>query len=135
MAHIKKLSVSMSKAGLPFPVPTKIIRFVRKGCTNRPFFHIVVADTRTDQHDPSIEQLGTHDPFPNEHNEKLTSLNFERIRYWLTHGAIATNPVLELLGLAGFYPIHPRSYMTAWRNREKAKEALEAAKETKEEKS
>ncbi|CAH1101229.1 unnamed protein product [Psylliodes chrysocephalus] len=114
---------SFSKAGLPFPPPSKVIRFVREGCTNRPFYHIVVAEARSDQHDPAIEQLGTHDPIPNEYNEKLTSLNFERIRYWLTQGASASRPVQELLGLAGFFPIHPRSYMTAWRNRQKATEA------------
>lgn len=122
---------AVSKAGLPVPRATKIIRFMRKGCTNRPFYHIVVADVRTDQHDPEIEQLGTHDPLPNENNEKLTSLNFERIRYWLSNGATASNPVLELMGLAGFYPIHPRSYMTAWRNREKAKQNEETASEEK----
>ncbi|CAH1176062.1 unnamed protein product [Phaedon cochleariae] len=94
-----------------------VIRFVRQGCTNRPFFHIVVAEKRKDQHMPVIEQVGTHDPLPNEHNEKLTSLNYERIRHWIGNGAVVSKPVEQLLGLAGFFPIHPTSYMTAWRNR------------------
>lgn len=95
----------------------KIIRFVRKGCTNRPFYHIVVAEVftypfdfrfvlliskllqrRIDQHGPAVEQLGTFDPMPNEQNEKLVSLNFERIRYWIGNGADTTKSVKKLLG-------------------------------------
>ncbi|CAG9864300.1 unnamed protein product [Phyllotreta striolata] len=112
----------VARCGLPFPPPTKIIRFQRQGCTNRPFYHIIVADVKSDIHFPPIEQLGTHDPIANENNEKLTSLNYERIRYWLSQGATTSRPVQELLGLAGFFPIHPRSYMTAWRNRKLAEE-------------
>ncbi|XP_067002761.1 small ribosomal subunit protein bS16m [Anabrus simplex] len=95
----------------------KIIRFARYGCANRPFFHIVVMERKKGQHQPVIEQVGTYDPHPNQFNEKLVSLNLERIRYWLGSGADTSTPVAELLGLAGFYPIHPRTYMTAWRNR------------------
>ncbi|CAG2057324.1 unnamed protein product [Timema podura] len=87
----------------------KVIRFARYGCANRPFFHIVVMEC--------IEQIGSFDPLTNKYNEKLVSLNFERIKYWIGHGAIPSTPVAELLGLAGFFPIHPRTYMTAWRNR------------------
>lgn len=94
----------------------KTIRFVRKGCTNRPFYHIVAAEvsgstlsvisfkyfstsqTKSDQMDPVIEQLGTYDPIPNEHNEKLVSLNLERIRHWIGNGADVSTPVAELFG-------------------------------------
>ncbi|XP_067631504.1 small ribosomal subunit protein bS16m [Eurosta solidaginis] len=97
----------------------KSIRFVREGCTNRPFYHIVVMERRKNQHQPVIEQVGTYDPMPNQRNERLVSFNFERIRYWLGHGAHMSTPAAELLGLAGFLPIHPRTYMTAWRNRQR----------------
>ncbi|XP_055609899.1 probable 28S ribosomal protein S16, mitochondrial [Uranotaenia lowii] len=107
----------------------KIIRFARQGCTNRPFYHIVVMERRKDQYQPVIEQLGTYDPIPNEYNEKLASFNFERVRYWLGSGAHITSGVAELLGVAGLLPIHPRTYMTAWRNRQKAAK-LEEMKNT-----
>ncbi|CAD7013857.1 probable 28S ribosomal protein S16, mitochondrial [Ceratitis capitata] len=97
----------------------KIIRFVRLGCTNRPFYHIVVMERRKNQHQPVIEQVGTYDPMPNVQKERLVSFNFERIRYWLGRGAHLSTPAAELLGIAGFLPIHPRTYMTAWRNRQK----------------
>ncbi|XP_045473557.1 probable 28S ribosomal protein S16, mitochondrial [Harmonia axyridis] len=101
----------------------KVIRFARKGCTNRPFFHIVVTEVKRDQQDPVIEQIGSYDPIPNEHDEKLCALNFERIKYWLGNGATVSEPVEELLGLSGFFPIHPRTYITAWRNRKNQQEA------------
>lgn len=85
---------------------------------------------RKNQHQPVIEQVGSYDPLVNQHNERLISLNFERIRFWIGNGAHISTPVGELLGIAGFLPIHPRTYMTAWRNREAAaKKATEEAVE------
>ncbi|KDR12174.1 probable 28S ribosomal protein S16, mitochondrial isoform X1 [Zootermopsis nevadensis] len=110
----------------------KIIRFARHGCTNRPFFHIVVMEKRFNQHSQVIEQLGTYDPLGNQYNERLVALNFERVRHWLGRGADTSYPVAELLGLCGFFPIHPRCYMSAWRNR-KAAETEAAAQEAKSE--
>ncbi|KAH8300034.1 hypothetical protein KR044_008745 [Drosophila immigrans] len=105
----------------------KIIRFVRLGCTNRPFYHIVVMERRKNQHQPVIEQVGSYDPMPNEHNERLVALNTERIRYWLGNGAHMSEPAAELLGISGLLPVHPRTYMTAWRNRRAAAEAESSA--------
>ncbi|XP_076369297.1 mitochondrial ribosomal protein S16 isoform X2 [Tachypleus tridentatus] len=96
------------------------IRLARFGCANRPFYHIVVAPKSRRQKDPPLEQLGTYDIMPNEHKERMVSLNLERIQYWIGVGAHISDPVAELLGLAGFLPIHPLSYMKAWRNRRKA---------------
>lgn len=69
---------------------------------------------------PVIEQLGSYDPYPNEHNEKLVALNMERLRFWVGRGALISQPVGQLLGLSGLLPLHPTTYMTAWRNRRKA---------------
>lgn len=126
-----------SGIGRYWALSAKIIRFARHGCTNRPFYHIVVMEVnitpknffvqffssknfqrKKNQHQPVIEQVGTYDAMTNEHGEKLVSLNFERIRYWIGSGAHVSLPVAELLGISGFYPIHPRTYMTAWRNRQ-----------------
>jgi len=104
----------------------KSIRLLHKGCTNRPFYHIVVASTRQHQCRPVIEQLGTYDPLPNQYNEKLIALNYERIRFWIGNGAEVSRPVAQLLGLSGFYPIHPVSYVQAWRNRQKLEEEQQA---------
>ena len=52
---------------------------------------------------------------------------FDRIKYWLGAGARPNESVGKLLGLCGFYPVHPMSYIIAKRNRIKAasKEKLE----------
>lgn len=80
---------------------------------------------RKNQHQPVIEQVGSYDPLPNENQERLVALNTERIRYWLGKGAHMSDPAAELLGITGLLPVHPRTYMTAWRNRRTA--AAEAA--------
>ena len=68
--------------------------------------------------------MGSYDPCVNISNEKLVSFNFDRIQYWLGKGNTTISaPVENLLGLAGFLPINPRTYMNAWRNRRKADEA------------
>ncbi|CAB3226089.1 unnamed protein product [Arctia plantaginis] len=124
-----------SGTGRYFARAAKSIRLIRHGCTNRPFFHISVTHRKRTNAQPVIEQLGSYDPMPNVNNEKLVALNLERIKYWLGKGAHVSTPVAELFGLAGFFPIHPRSYMTAWRNRRTERENLaklenEKAKET-----
>lgn len=69
-----------------------------------------------------IEQVGTWDPVPNKFNQQMVSLNYERIRHWLGSGAHLSRPVAEVLGIAGFLPIYPRTYMWAWRNRQRKPE-------------
>ncbi|XP_004923441.1 probable 28S ribosomal protein S16, mitochondrial [Bombyx mandarina] len=113
-----------SGTGRYFAKAAKSIRLIRQGCTNRPFFHISVTHRRRLNSQPVIEQLGSYDPMPNINNEKLVALNLERLKYWLGKGAHVSTPVSELLGLSGFFPIHPRTYMTAWRNRQQERENL-----------
>ncbi|CAG9792490.1 unnamed protein product [Diatraea saccharalis] len=121
-----------SGTGKFYAKAAKSIRLIRQGCTNRPFFHISVTHRKRLNSQPVIEQLGSYDPMPNVHNEKLVALNLERIKYWLGKGAHVSPPVAELFGLAGFFPIHPRSYMNAWRNRKTTQENI--AKQMEEEK-
>lgn len=98
---------------------------------------------KREQYDPVIEQVGTYDPYINQYDEKLISLNLERIRFWIGRGALISKPVEELLGfsfilfflnestnilfvgLSGLLPIHPTTYMTAWRNRKTENETTE----------
>ena len=62
----------------------------------------------------------------------MVSLNYERIRHWLGSGAHITRPVAELLGVSGFLPVYPKTYMMAWRNR-KQQALTQANKEPAEE--
>ncbi|CAH0392651.1 unnamed protein product [Bemisia tabaci] len=128
--------------GVNIPTIQKSIRLALKGCTNRPFFHINV-HTKTDRmKQQPIEQLGSYDPMPNMFNEKLVSINYDRVKHWIADGGRTSRPAAELFGLAGFFPVHPRTYMTAWRRRksliklyEQSLKAKETQPEEKEEKS
>ncbi|KAM9813351.1 small ribosomal subunit protein bS16m [Neosynchiropus ocellatus] len=96
---------------------------------NRPFYRIVAAFNKRARDGKYIEQLGTYDPLPNIHNEKLVSFNFDRIKHWIGCGAHTTKPVAKLLGLAGFFPLHPMTITEAERCR--ARMEHEAATDTK----
>ncbi|CAB3996472.1 28S ribosomal S16, mitochondrial-like [Paramuricea clavata] len=98
--------------------PSVVLRLALYGCPNRPFFHIVAGKRRAARNRYIYEQLGVYDPMPNEHNEKVATLNIERIKYWLAHGAEPKKSVAVLLGLAGILPVHPYSVEVARRNRE-----------------
>ncbi|KAG7269884.1 hypothetical protein CRUP_010904 [Coryphaenoides rupestris] len=84
---------------------------------NRPFYRVVAAFNKRARDGKYIEQLGTYDPLPNVHNEKLVSFNLDRIKYWMGCGAHTTKPVAKLLGLAGFFPLHPMTVTEAERLR------------------
>ncbi|XP_054640747.1 28S ribosomal protein S16, mitochondrial [Dunckerocampus dactyliophorus] len=87
---------------------------------NRPFYRIVAAYNKRARDGKYIEQLGTYDPLPNIYNEKLVSFNYDRIKYWIGCGAHTTKPVAKLLGLAGFFPLHPMTVTEVERRRAQA---------------
>jgi len=74
------------------------IRLARFGCTNRPFYHVVVAKAYRPRDIKPIEQIGTIDPIPNNQNEILVAINFEKLHQWLNRGALPTPPVAKVLG-------------------------------------
>ncbi|CAL8068934.1 unnamed protein product [Calicophoron daubneyi] len=113
------------------------IVLVREGCTNRPFYTIQIKSNLAEAKQRGIEQVGSWDPFPNKVNgEQLVALNLNRIAYWLAIGAEPSTKVAELLGLAGFLPVHPRCYLFAHRIRLATRKYLEEkAREEKTEKS
>ena len=63
------------------------IRLTRRGAKKRPFYRIVVADSRRPRDGRFIENLGTYDPLMNKDNPKRIVLKKERIKYWLSVGA------------------------------------------------
>uniref|UniRef100_A0A8C3NYB1 Small ribosomal subunit protein bS16m n=1 Tax=Cyanoderma ruficeps TaxID=181631 RepID=A0A8C3NYB1_9PASS len=94
-----------------------VIRFALGGCTNRPFYRIVAANSKRPRDGKYLEQLGCLDPLPNAHGEKVAGLNLERLRYWLGCGAQLSRPAEKLLGLMGFLPLHPMTVTGAERLR------------------
>ncbi|XP_007539466.2 small ribosomal subunit protein bS16m [Erinaceus europaeus] len=107
------------------------IRLALGGCTNRPFYRIVAAHNKSPRDGRFVEQLGSYDPLPNSCGEKLVALNLERIRHWIGCGAHLSKPVEKLLGLSGFFPLHPMIITNAERlRRKRARGVLLASQST-----
>ena len=69
------------------------IRLARAGAKKRPYYHIVVADSRSPRDGRFIEKLGSYNPMlPAEHAERVR-LQDERISHWLSEGALPTERV------------------------------------------
>ncbi|MEI6353182.1 MAG: 30S ribosomal protein S16 [Methylococcus sp.] len=72
------------------------IRLSRGGAKKRPFYHVVVTDSRNKRDGRYIERLGFFNPIARGKAERL-SLNESRIEYWVGHGAQTTDRVTTLL--------------------------------------
>ncbi len=85
------------------------IRLSRAGAKKRPFYRIVVADSRFPRDGRFIEIVGTHEPILPKDHEKRTVLNVERIQHWIKMGATPTDRVLRFLDAAGLAKRAPRN--------------------------
>ena len=75
------------------------IRLARGGAKKRPFYRIVVADSRSPRDGRFIEKVGHYDPMVED--SKRVTLVTERIQHWLSVGAQPTDRVLRFLDQAG----------------------------------
>ncbi len=81
------------------------IRLARAGAKKRPYYHIVVADSRSPRDGRFIERVGSYNPMlPADHAERVRLQN-ERITHWLGEGALATDRVARFIGRAGLAPM------------------------------
>jgi small subunit ribosomal protein S16 len=77
------------------------IRLARAGTKKRPFYRIVLADSRSPRDGKFIERLGSYDPMlPQEHKARIT-LHEERIKHWLSVGAQPTERLQRIFANAG----------------------------------
>lgn len=76
------------------------IRLARGGAKKRPFYQIVVADSRRSRDGRFIERLGFFNPLAKEGEEGLR-VNSERATYWISQGAQASDRVAKLLKQQG----------------------------------
>lgn len=72
------------------------IRLSRGGAKKRPFYHVVVTDSRSKRDGRYIERVGFFNPVASGKAERL-ALNQERVQYWLGHGAQTTDRVRSLI--------------------------------------
>ena len=108
------------------------IRLTRGGTKKRPFFSIVVADSRSPRDGRFIEKLGTYNPMVDRGHADRVTLKAERIQHWLAVGALPTDRVARFFGEAGLIekpaiPDNPVKAQPKARAQERAKAAEEAA--------
>jgi len=77
-----------------------VIRLSRGGAKNRPFYNVVVADSRCRRDGRFIERVGFYNPVAAEGAESLR-LNAERIGYWTGNGAQLSDTVARLVKQQG----------------------------------
>ncbi len=70
------------------------IRLQRFGKKKAPFYHIVVADSKSPRDGKIIEQLGTYDPLT---NPETIELEREKVEKWIKNGAKPTDTVKKLI--------------------------------------
>ena len=106
------------------------IRLARGGAKKRPFYAIVVADTRSPRDGRFIEKLGTYNPMLERGHAERVTLKEERIKHWLGVGALPSERVARFLGDAGMME-KPAQRATPQKSAPKAK-AQARAKEASE---
>lgn len=74
------------------------MRLKRMGATRKPYYRIVVSDSRSPRDGKNIEEIGTYDPLKEE--SKVT-IKEDRVQYWLSVGAQPTDTVRNLLSQEG----------------------------------
>ncbi len=77
-----------------------VIRLARGGAKKRPFFNLVVADSRRARDGRFIERIGFYDPKAPEGRETLR-INKERLAYWQGKGALLSDTAARLVRQSG----------------------------------
>ncbi|VVC46427.1 Ribosomal protein S16, conserved site,Ribosomal protein S16 domain,Ribosomal protein S16 [Cinara cedri] len=70
------------------------IRLARFGAKKRPFYRIIVADSRSPRDGRFIERIGQYDPMLPKDNKNRVVVKANRLKYWLSVGAQATDRIL-----------------------------------------
>lgn len=73
-----------------------VIRLARGGSKHRPFFNVVVTDSRNRRDGRFIERVGFYNPVANEKQERVR-LNTERLNHWIAQGAQVSEAVTKLV--------------------------------------
>ena len=105
------------------------IRLARAGAKKRPFYRIVIADSRSPRDGRFIERLGYFNPLLPKDKSERVKLDMEKVKAWLAKGALPTDRVLRFLDAAGVMKREQRNNPTrAVPRKERKARAEEAAK-------
>ena len=105
-----------------------VIRMSRAGTKKRPFYHIVIADSRYPRDGRFIERLGFFNPLlPKDHKDRL-KLDLDKVKAWMAKGAQPSDRVMRFLDAAGVAKREARNNPEKAIPRKERKARAEAAK-------
>jgi small subunit ribosomal protein S16 len=82
------------------------LRLKRMGAKQKPFYRIIVADSRSPRDGRFIETVGTYDPVKADNN---ITVKEDRVAYWLDNGAQPTDTVKSILSKSGVWATYKNS--------------------------
>ena len=110
------------------------IRLSRGGAKKRPFYRIVVADSRSPRDGRYIEKIGTFNPLLPRDSAERIQLDVERAKHWLSNGALPTDRVHRFLDAEGLLKREARNNPEKGQPGKKRIEREEAKRAAEEEK-
>lgn len=112
------------------------IRLSRGGAKKRPYYKIVVANSRAPRDGKYLEQVGTYNPILAKDDENRVRLVEDRVRYWLGVGAQPTDRVARMLDKAGIKErdasVNPKKGEPGQKAKDRAEEKAEKLREAEE---
>jgi small subunit ribosomal protein S16 len=104
------------------------IRLARAGSKKRPFYHVVVADSRSPRDGRFIERLGFFSPLtPRDQAEHRLKLDLDKVKAWMAKGAQPSDRVMRFLDEAGVIKRPTRNNPQKAQPKKKAQERAAAA--------
>ncbi len=105
------------------------IRLARGGSKKRPYYHIVIADSRMPRDGRFIEKVGAYNPLLPKDSEERVKLNVEKIQEWTAKGAKPTDRVARFMSVAGLMEWKHGDNPNKGKPGQKALERIEERKE------
>ena len=106
------------------------IRLSRGGAKKRPFYRIVIADSRSPRDGRFIEKIGTYNPMLQKEDPARVNIDIDRAKHWLGVGALPSERVAKFLANVDLIKIPERREQTKQQlPKKKAQERLEAEQE------
>lgn len=107
-------------------MPTTI-RMTRAGTKKRPYYRIVVTNSRSPRDSKFIEKIGTYNPLLPSDDAKRVTIDAERAKYWLSVGAQMSDRVHVFFNKAGLVSTKPAFKPVRGSKKAKGGEGGEAA--------
>ena len=112
------------------------LRLSRGGSKKRPYYKIVVANSRSPRDGKYLEQVGTYNPLLAKDDENRVRLVEDRVRYWIGVGAQPTDRVARMLDKAGIKErvatVNPNKGEPGKKAKDRAEEKAEKLREAEE---